>query len=95
MLKSRLKKSAPECPFECGGGGVNAIWAMPKWRWWQAERGFPKSQVQKQRKIYIVLEPALEITVEQGDLNKSGVNPERLEVVRGHTMQWQGHKNNT
>ena len=41
MVKSRLKKSAPECPFECGGGGVNAIWAMPKWRWWQAERGFP------------------------------------------------------
>ena len=23
MVKSRLKKSAPECPFECGGGGVN------------------------------------------------------------------------
>ena len=21
MEKSRLKKSAPECPFECGGGG--------------------------------------------------------------------------
>ena len=21
MVKSRLKKSAPECPFECGGGG--------------------------------------------------------------------------
>ena len=20
MVKSRLKKSAPECPFECGGG---------------------------------------------------------------------------
>ena len=30
MAKSRLKKSAPECPFECGGGGVIAIWAMPK-----------------------------------------------------------------
>ena len=30
------EKSAPECPFECGGvgwgggGGVIAIWAMPK-----------------------------------------------------------------
>ena len=23
MVKSRLKKSAPECPFECGGGGCN------------------------------------------------------------------------
>ena len=23
------EKSAPECPFECGGG-VIAIWAMPK-----------------------------------------------------------------
>ena len=21
MVKSRLKKSVPECPFECGGGG--------------------------------------------------------------------------
>ena len=31
MVKSRLKKSAPECPFECGGGDVNAIWAMPTW----------------------------------------------------------------
>ena len=30
MVKSRLKKSAPECPFECGGGGVIAIWTMPK-----------------------------------------------------------------
>ena len=30
MVKLRLKKSAPECPFECGGGGVIAIWAMPK-----------------------------------------------------------------
>ena len=30
MVKSRLKKSAPECPFECGGGVVIAIWAMPK-----------------------------------------------------------------
>ena len=42
MGKSRLKKSAPECPFECGGGGVNAIWAMPTWGWWQVERCFPK-----------------------------------------------------
>ena len=42
MVKSRLKKSAPECPFECGGGGVNAIWAMPTWGWRQAERCFPK-----------------------------------------------------
>ena len=42
MVKSRLKKSAPECPFECGGGGVNAIWAMPTWGWRQVERGFPK-----------------------------------------------------
>ena len=30
LLKSARKKSAPECPFECGGGGVIAIWAMPK-----------------------------------------------------------------
>ena len=22
MVKSRLKKSSPECPFECGGGAV-------------------------------------------------------------------------
>ena len=25
-----LKKSAPECPFECGAGGAKANWAMPK-----------------------------------------------------------------
>ena len=32
-----------ECPFECGGGGgVNAIWAMPTWGWRQVERCFPK-----------------------------------------------------
>ena len=43
MVKSRLKKSAPECPFECGGGGVNAIWAMPTWGWRQAEKCFPNS----------------------------------------------------
>ena len=24
------EKSATECPFECGGGGPSAIWAMPK-----------------------------------------------------------------
>ena len=24
------EKIATECPFECGGGGVIAIWAMPK-----------------------------------------------------------------
>ena len=23
LLKSAWKKSAPECPFECGGGGCN------------------------------------------------------------------------
>ena len=27
MVKLRLKK---ECPFDCGGVGVIAIWAMPK-----------------------------------------------------------------
>ena len=43
MVKLRLKKSAPECPFECGGGGVNAIWAMPTWGGGQVERGFPNS----------------------------------------------------
>ena len=41
MVKSRLKKSAPECPFECEGG-VIAIWAMPTYRWHQPERVFPK-----------------------------------------------------
>ena len=30
LLKSARKNSAPECPFECGWGGVIAIWAMPK-----------------------------------------------------------------
>ena len=28
-VKSRLKKSAPGCPFEYGGGGGIAIWSMP------------------------------------------------------------------
>ena len=35
------EKSAPQCPFECGGGGVIAIWAMPKQRWRQIERVLP------------------------------------------------------
>ena len=35
------EKSAPECPFECGGGGVIAIWAMPKQRWHLIKRCFP------------------------------------------------------
>ena len=53
MVKSRLKKSAPECPFECGGGGVNAIWAMPTWGWRQAERGFPYNSQQSMELIVI------------------------------------------
>ena len=28
MGKSRLKKSAPECPFECGVGVGDASWEM-------------------------------------------------------------------
>ena len=33
LLKSARKKSAAECPFECGeGGGAIAIWAMPKYQ---------------------------------------------------------------
>ena len=42
MLKSRLKKSAPECPFECGAGGVKAKRAMPKCQGHEFEWGFPK-----------------------------------------------------
>ena len=30
LLKLARKKSVLECPFECGEGGVIAIWAMPK-----------------------------------------------------------------
>ena len=42
--KIASEKSAPECPFECGGGGVIAIWAMPTWRWGQVERCFPNNK---------------------------------------------------
>ena len=38
------EKSAPECPVECGGGLI-AIWAMPKWRGRQNLWVFPKGQV--------------------------------------------------
>ena len=40
------EKKCPRVPVWVRGGGVNAIWAMPKWRWWQAERGFPKGSLQ-------------------------------------------------
>ena len=30
LLKLARKKSAPECPFECGEGGAKAKRAMPK-----------------------------------------------------------------
>ena len=40
MVKSRLKK-VPQSARLSAGGGVIAIWAMPKQRWGQAERGFP------------------------------------------------------
>ena len=46
------EKSAPECPFECGGG-VTAIWAMPTWGWRQVERGFPNRVQALQCKVYI------------------------------------------
>ena len=36
-------KSAPECPFECGGGGAKAIRAMPKCLLRYFLWGFPKS----------------------------------------------------
>ena len=29
--------------LSAGGGGVNAIWAMPTWGGGQVERGFPKA----------------------------------------------------
>ena len=32
MVENGPKKSAPECPVECRGGGPIAIWAMPKCR---------------------------------------------------------------
>ena len=38
---NRAGKKCPRVPVWVRGGGVNAIWAMPTWRWWQAERGFP------------------------------------------------------
>ena len=41
MVKNGPKKSAPECPVECGGGGPIAIWAMPKCRGRQTNRVFP------------------------------------------------------
>ena len=43
MVKSRLKKSAPECPFECGGGrgGAKAIRAMPKCPQYEFQGGLP------------------------------------------------------
>ena len=42
MVKNGPKKSAPECPVECGGrGGPIAIWAMPKCRGRQTKRVFP------------------------------------------------------
>ena len=37
-----LEKSAPECPFECGGGGAKAKRAMPKCPQHEFEEGFPK-----------------------------------------------------
>ena len=45
MVKSRLKK-VPQSARLSAGGGVNAIWAMPTWGWWQVERGFPKRNQQ-------------------------------------------------
>ena len=42
-LKSGRKKVPQSARLSAGGGGVNAIWAMPKWRGGQAERGFPKA----------------------------------------------------
>ena len=41
MVKSRLKKVPQSARLSAGGGGVNAIWAMPTWGWRQVERGFP------------------------------------------------------
>ena len=41
--KNGPKKSAPECPVECGGGGPIAIWAMPKCRVHELKWVFPKS----------------------------------------------------
>ena len=41
LLTSARKISAPECPFECGGGCAKAIWAMPKCLGHQFEWGFP------------------------------------------------------
>ena len=35
------EKSAPECPFECGGGGAKAKRAMPKCPLHEFEEGFP------------------------------------------------------
>ena len=48
------KIGATECPFECGGGGLMAIWAMPKWteiffRW-----GFPYTSMLKHYLIQII-----------------------------------------
>ena len=43
MVKSRLKKNAPECPFECGWGGAKAKRAMPKCPPREFEGGFPNS----------------------------------------------------
>ena len=41
LLKSARKKNAPECPFECGGGGAKAKRAMPKCPLREFEWGFP------------------------------------------------------
>ena len=44
LLKSSRKQSAPECLFECGGGGdAKAIRAMPKCLQHEFEWGFPES----------------------------------------------------
>ena len=32
MVESRLKKVPQSARLSAGGGGVNAIWAMPTWR---------------------------------------------------------------
>ena len=42
IVKYNPKKSAPECPFECGGGGAKAKRAMPECPQHEFEEGFPK-----------------------------------------------------
>ena len=47
MLKSRLKKSAPECPFECGGGGCKCYLGNAHMEVLTSGKGLPLVEIEE------------------------------------------------